>query len=292
MFFVAFGLAVATLAACSEDPAVRRDSNPADEVRGRVVSDLFIMYSANAPRDAPATFKRFLTNRDYVRIDSIPSGIRVARRLRYALPTTLRVEWKGEHGVRYWTRRGCGRGTPGTIVYDPEFRTAWTPPEEMDDLVASIRKAARLVRATGCHRFAIAPGAEPFFGLDPDTCEVDLDKGVYRSVPWRAIDLVDFQAQRLLSDRCRRSGGVARYEETVFDLAAFVTDANPEIEVVSQVSFLDTDPSTMNDAIRRVAGVIDGIYFSYPSTNPWRECLYCTVDDLEALLGYLRPTRT
>lgn len=246
------------------------------------------MYSANAPREAPATFADFFTPRDYARVESLPAGIDVDRRFRYVLPTSLRVRWKGQPGVRFWTRRGCEEGTPGTIVYDPEFRPDWTPPEEVDSFVASIRRAARLVRATGCHRFGIAPGAEPFLGLDAETCEVDLDRGLYRDLPWPSIDLVDIQAQRLLGEQCLQREGLVRYEAIVSSVAAFVTNANPDIEVVSQVSFRDSDAATMKKGIARVAAEIDGIYFSYPSTHPSIPCRYCSVGELEALLEYLR----
>ncbi|MDP9068993.1 MAG: hypothetical protein M3N53_11715 [Actinomycetota bacterium] len=243
------------------------------------------MYSANTPDDL---FDLFFTNNDYVRTD-IDQATGVPRRSRYALVTTLRVTWNGHPGVRAWTKRGCGPTEPGLIVYDPEFRPEWTPPAEVEDLPASVRKAARLVDGTGCHRFGIAPGALPFFGLDPIACEVNLAEGAYRDLPWGSIDLVDIQSQRLLGDHCLPQGGLALYEQIVSRLAALFKEANPNIEVLTQVSFRDSAADTMTTAIARVAKDVDGIYFSYPTTNPDIPCAYCRPEELEVLLRYLDP---
>ncbi len=252
------------------------------------VQKLFVMYSANAPRDAPQLFERYFTEGDYARTESLSRPADVPRRFRYALPTTLRVQWNGEPGVRAWTRRGCGPDTPGTIVYDPEIRPDWTPPAEVERLAESIREAARLVRSTRCHLFGIAPGSLPFFGLDPHACEVDLDEGVYDDdLPWHTIDLVDVQVQRLIGEHCLQRDGLARYAETVTQLAAFLRRENPDIQVVAQVSFRDSDAFTMAQAIERVAEDVDGIFFSYPTTNADIPCLYCSPSELEALLRYL-----
>lgn len=241
------------------------------------------MYSSNTP---PELFDRYFTKGDYVRTD-VDLAAGASRRSRYALVTTLRLSWNDHPGVRAWTKAGCGPDTPGLIVYDPEFRPEWTPPAEVQRLAESVRQAARMVRATGCHRFGIAPGALPFFGLDPIACEVNLDEGVYRDLPWRWIDLVDMQAQRLLGDRCLPEGGLELYEATVLELADYFRGANPGIEVLTQVSFRDSQAETMQRAISRVAEGVDGVFFSYPTTNPDIPCGNCRPDQLEALLAYL-----
>ena len=248
---------------------------------------LFVMYSSNTPR---ALFDSFFTEGDYVRTDT-PAAADVTRRYRYALVTTLRRRWNGHPGVRAWTERGCGPASPGLIVYDPEFRLEWTPPSEPKNLIASVRAAARMVRATGCHRFGIAPGALPFFGLDPIDCDVDLAAGVHNRLPWRSIDLVDIQAQRLLGEHCLPRGGMDLYERTVSELAASFKRANPEIEVLGQVSFRDSEASTMRSAISRIADEVDGIYFSYPTNNPDFACNYCEPRELKTLLRYLNQPR-
>jgi hypothetical protein len=274
-------LVVASLA-CSPEPATQ-----APEGRPVHVSHLFIMYSANAPRDAPRIFRRFFTRRDYARVESLPANFRVVRRHRYVLPTTLRDRWAGEPGVRFWVRRGCGPGTPGLIVYDPENREL-TPASEIRQLPASVRRAAELVSSTGCHRFGLAPGSTPLFGLDPVTCTYDLDEGHYRELPWRTIDLVDIQAQRLLGDACVGQEGVEKYSAVVSALARFVRERNPDIRVVSQVSFRDSPAERMQEGIAAVADVVDGIYFSYPSREEEIPCRYCSPANLRRLLAFLR----
>ena len=245
------------------------------------------MFSARAPIDAPEVFRVHFGARDYARVDTLPDGFDVARSRRYALPTSLRERWAGWPGVRHWVRRGCGPGTPGLIVYDPERREL-TPPDEQRRMVASIRRAARLVDATGCHDFGLAPGATPLWGLDPARCDFDLEHGSYRRVPWRRVDLVDVQAQRLAGDDCAARDGATRYEELVESVAAYVRARNPRIRVVAQVSFRDSTPELMVEALARVAPAIDGIYFSYPTTNEDIPCRYCTPANMAALLDALR----
>jgi hypothetical protein len=250
--------------------------------------DLFIVYSANAPRAAPVLFERSLTERDYVRTESLPEDVRVARKQRYVLPTTLRERWRGLPGVRHWVRRGCGAGTPGTIVYDPE-RRALTPAGEQRAFVPSVRRAARLVASTGCHSFGLAPGSAYLFGLDPTTCTVDLEEGFSSEIPWRSIDIIDVQAQRLLGDRCVSRGGLERYVSVVSSIASTARRHNPSIRVVSQVSFRDNAPTNMRAGIASVANVVDGIYFSYPSINGAIPCTYCAFTNLRELLDFFHP---
>lgn len=249
--------------------------------------DLFVMFSARAPLDAPDVFRARFTTRDLARVDTLPRGFGVPRARRYALPTSLRERWAGWPGVRHWVRRGCGRGTPGLIVYDPERREL-TPPSEQRRLIASIRRAERMVRATGCHSFGLAPGSTPLFGLDPARCDFDLGRGSYRRVAWRRVDLVDVQAQRLAGDDCAARDGLARYDELVTSVARYVRARNPRIRVVTQVSFRDSPPARMVEAVARVAPVVDGVYFSYPTTNDAIPCRYCTPANMDAFLGALR----
>ncbi len=252
-----------------------------------VPQDLFIMFSANAPRDTPEVFGRYFTSRDYARTESLPPRLSVARHHRYALATTLRKRWLGEPGLRHWVDRGCGRGTPGTIVYDPERRYL-TPEPEQSHFVESVRRAVRLVSSTGCHRFGLAPGASLLFGMDDQACSYDLGDGLYREIPWRSVDIIDVQAQRFLGDRCIEDEGVEQYASVVSSIASFARRRNPDVLVVSQVSFRDNSPSAMHEGIASVSGVIDGIYFSYPSTHPDIPCLYCTPAHLETFLSRLR----
>jgi hypothetical protein len=270
------------VAGCSGKPA--SETFPAFPSR---TEDIFIMYSANAPRAAPGVFSQYLTPLDFVRIESLPRGVDVARKHRYVLPTSLRERWAGDAGVRYWVDRGCGPRTPGVIVYDPEDRDL-TPVAEIRRLAASIRRASRLVASTGCHRFGLAPGPTPFFGLDPASCGYDLQLGDYKDVPWPDVDIIDIQAQRLLGGNCAHQQGVDTYYSLVSSVASFVRSRNPDIAVVAQVSFRDNPPERMTEAIARVADVIDGIYFSYPYTETQIPCRYCSPANLRTLLDFLR----
>jgi hypothetical protein len=60
---------------------------------------------------------------------------------------------------------------------------------------------------------------------------------------------------------------VNTYYSVVSFVAQFVRTRNPDIAVVSQVSFRDHPPARMHQAIARVDDVFDGIYFSYPSSQ-------------------------
>ena len=243
---------------------------------------LFIMYSAIAPREAPALFRRYFRRSDYARVDSVSPSFRIPRRHRYALPTTLRRRWAGEPGVRYWTGQGCGSGTPGTIVYDPERRD-WTPPREQTHFAESVHRAAQLVGSTGCHAFGLAPGST-YLGIDARSCSYSPKGSFYTDVRWKSVDLLDIQAQRLLGDYCIAKRGLNQFSSVVTSVGAFVQRQNPAISVVAQVSFRDNPPSRMLHAIASVAETVDGVYFSYPTTNPEIPCEYCSPVHLERFL--------
>jgi hypothetical protein len=247
------------------------------------------MFSANAPREAPGVFRAYLRRDDYVRLESLPARWRalVRRSHRYVLPTTLRHRWAGEPGLRHWSGRGCGRGTAGMIVYDPEH---WelTPPREQDAMLSSIRRAARIVEATGCHSFGLAPEAGFMFGLTPRRCRYALARGRFRQVPWELVHVVDIQVQRLVADHCWRRLGVDDYVMVVRALASFVRGRSPETAVVAQVSLRHTPPSRMRAALGAVADEVDGVYISYPSSNTDNPCRYCSPSNLRAVLAFLR----
>ena len=277
--------AVVIVAAVLGAPHGERGPSPRAAASRRAA--LFVMFSANAPRAAPQLFARYVSDRDYVRIESLPDDVRVPRARRFALPTTTRARFLGDPGVRHWVERGCGPSTPGTIVYDPERRRL-TPAREQRDVGAAIRRATRLVSSTGCHAFGLAPGAALLFGLDARACSYDLGAGLLEHISWTAVDVVDIQAQRLLGDHCVARGGVATYAAAVRAVTSYVRRRNPSISVASQVSFRDNAPVAMRTGIDSVATVVDGIYFSYPSTHPSIACRYCTRANLQGLLQYLR----
>jgi hypothetical protein len=113
------------------------------------------------------------------------------------------MEWAGEPGLRHWVELGCGPETPGVSVYDPEGRDL-TPTSELRRFPASISRAADFVASTGCHRFGLAPGSTPLFGIDPASCSYDLDRGSYEGINWKSVDIIDIQSQRLLGQLCHK----------------------------------------------------------------------------------------
>jgi hypothetical protein len=252
---------------------------------------LFVMHSANAPREAPEVFRRYWRGTDLVRIESLEVEDPIPRRNRYVLPTTLRRRWAGEPGLRHWMDRGCGPSTPNLVVYDPE-RWSLTPVSEQEAFVQSVREAASTVRSSGCHEFGIAPGPDLLFGLDASSCRVELSAGAYRRIPWKRVDVVDIQAQRLLGDACFEREGIEGYVEAVRTMADYVRMRNPDIEVVAQLSFRDTPPARMRTALALVAGSLDGVFYSYPSTHPHTPCRYCSPRNLLELLRSVRGEET
>ncbi len=273
-----------TLLSCAAD----REPHPAELPRA-TRQKLFVMFSSVATRELPGLVRRYAKPRDYIRLEALSSvpELRVRRAQRYVLPTTLRKQWAGQPGTRHWVSAGCSRRGPGTIVYDPEH---WhlTPPSEQGRFTRSVRKAAALVRSTGCHRFGLAPGATFMFGMDPGGCSYDLERGSFDRVPWAEVDLVDIQAQLLLSDHCVSRAGIAAYDEVISSIAAHIRRNNAETLIATQVSFRHTPPSRMHAAIARVAPRVDGVFFSYPAKSPEAPCRYCSAANLRSLLHFLR----
>ena len=247
------------------------------------------MFSPNVARYAARVVDGYLRPTDYVRVESVPPRwrARVNRRRVYALPTTTRASWAGEPGLRHWLRRGCGANTPGTLVYDPEH-WALTPRIEQRAFPATVAHAARLTERTGCHRLGLAAGATLMYGMERRGCTYELQSGSYMDVAWELVEVVDIQAQLLLSDSCEAEAGIADYARLVTSVASLARRRNPGISVVAQVSLRQTPPERMRTAIAAVSGAVDGVYVAYPSRNTGSDCIYCTREDLRELLGYLR----
>ena len=250
-------------------------------------SDARILFSALVPAEAPEAFDAYFTERDLARADTLPDTVDLDRGQLYGLPTSLRREYKGYFGVRHWVEAGCGPGTPRMIVYDPENRSL-TPMEEQVGFTSAIKEAGRMVRRTGCHDFGLAPGSLILFGLDPGTCEYNMQNSNLFDIDWTRVDLVDIQAQRLLSAPCLERDGLRTYERAVTRVANYVRRRNPEILVFSQVSFRDNHPIDMLEGLQAVRDVVDGIYFSYPSNNEDIPCQYCSTEHLELFLENVR----
>lgn len=280
--FVAAVLALALLPGPDEE-SFWLDSSPLDD------GD-HVYFAAPVASEAPDLFDRYFGPADLARVDTLRPDLELESEQLYALVTTLRARWAGFWGLRHFVEAGCGPGTPGTILYDPERRSL-TPEVEQENFVRSVARAIARIESTGCHRVGLAPGSELLFGLDPESCSYDIAQGHLEDIDWTRVDVVDLQVQRLLSDACLERGGMTTYVRAVIEIGGFVREHNPAIDVLAQVSFRDNEPQVMLEALSRVAPVIDGIYFSYPVENPANpdiECGFCTTQNLELFLRSLR----
>lgn len=251
----------------------------------------FFMFSTRDAPDAHEVLAKYFTDRDYISLNvsrvSETLRKRVPRAHRYALPTHLGLTLMGIPGVQRWAERGCIEDTPGLILYDPEHWPG-TPDEEQNDIPSAVLHGAELAHSTGCHTFGFAPDGIFMFGMDPDNCAYNLDAGVYRQVDWRVVDLVDIQAQRLLSDDCADRLGLDEYLRVVSEIAEYARAQNPDVKVVSQVSFRYTSAGKIKRAISQVSSIVDGIYLAYPITNQEIPCEYCSPSNLESVLRFFR----
>jgi hypothetical protein len=234
----------------------------------------FVMIGNSTDPQIFPVLEQLLRRGDYVSAKlagADPSlGRRMGRDHLFVLPGSLA-------GVR--KHSGCGAGSPGVVVYDIEHWTD-TPAAEQRRPGESIAAAARIVQATRCQTYALAPDGE-YMGLQE--CKYDFAAGLYEGVDWRQVELLSIQAQRLLSDTCAGSLTVEDYAAFVARVAAYVRGKNPAIRVVTQLSFRYTPPAKIIAAMHRVAAQVDGIYLVYPmhSTKP---CNYCSPANLAAVL--------
>src|SRR3712207_623824 len=72
---------LAVLVAAAAVPACAAGGPPAPQLRTpESVEELFVMYSAHVPREAPALFDRYFSHGDYARAESLRPDADVARR--------------------------------------------------------------------------------------------------------------------------------------------------------------------------------------------------------------------
>jgi hypothetical protein len=201
------------------------------------------------------------------------------RPLGFALPPSLALVAKA-------AAQPCTSATRSKVViYNPEHWDA-TPPQELNGLHNSIADAARMVRASGCRIFGVAPDGK-LLGLPTGQCRGE-PSALATQVDWKQVDLVLLQAQRLLADRCGGAIGVQEYARFVGKWSRELKAANPSIKVVAQLSFRYTDVETMLNAIDATRTVADGYYLAYPNEKSGVKCQYCAPENLERLLARFR----
>lgn len=206
-------------------------------------------------------------------------GRRIGRDHRYKLVPSL-VE------LSDWAGRSCGaEDTPGLVIYDNE---EWeeTPPVEKVDIAESIRKGARLVKASTCQKYGIAP-ARAFLSNTDRAC-FSAPRGIIHDIAWKEIDVLIIQGQGLLRDKCMRAYDTRNYVAYVSELARVARSANPNIVVFAEVSFNRSSPETIMRAIDTTKDFVDGFYLAYPKIN---NCMFCSVDGLERVLSRYRVPR-
>jgi hypothetical protein len=139
--------------------------------------------------------------------------------------------------------------------------------------------------------FGITPDGQ-FIGIVTGKCQVDEANNIVRRVDLTKLDMVQFQAQRLLSDRCVQEGnGVNLYASLVSSNARAAKARNPKILVVAQFSFRYTPPERMIGAIRALQDTVDGFYLAYPATVLGTKCEYCSPENLSKVLSAVRTVK-
>jgi hypothetical protein len=138
---------------------------------------------------------------------------------------------------------------------------------------------------SGCYGFGFLPDAQFFGGTQ---CAYDPQKSLHTQIDWTTIDYLDIQGEGLLSDECIGVSGIKDYLKFAGAIATCVRSKNPRIVITAQLSFRNTPPPTMVEAVHELSGIVDGFLLSYP-LNPAMEHKYCDAGNLSAFLSTLRP---
>lgn len=230
--------------------------------------------------DALAVVNKYFRHGDLVNIWSINKlpelGDRIGKGNQHILTSSLSE-------LTEWANRPCDDpGGAGIIVYDPEEWAA-TPAAEKSDVSGSLAQGARLVNASGCRTYGIAP-SRGFMSTHYQDCEATPGE-LNRQINWKGISLLVIQAQGLLVAPCVNKHGFENYEKFVSAVADIAKAGNPNILVFAEVSFNRSRPWIIIQAINRTRHKVDGFYLAYP-----RECKFCTPENLEEVLTrYRKP---
>jgi hypothetical protein len=218
---------------------------------------------------------RYFTSADYLapqwRTASPELSARIPRSHAFSIPA----------GVER-AKRDAADPEVGLVMLDVEHWDA-TPAEERSHPEEAIRRAEQATHAVPDKRFGITPDGQ-FIGLKPGQCEVSDADNIARRVDLPKLDVIQFQAQRLLGDTCAGEGGVKLYERYIRANAEAAKAGNPKILVVAQFSFRYSPPEQMIEVIHALEGVADGYYLAYPDKN----CDYCSPENLEKVLAGVR----
>ncbi len=234
-------------------------------------------------RDAVAQVLRDnLNDQDFVSAAVIAAMPELApmipRSHRYVLaPSTSAVERA--------SAAGCESNGAGLIIYNSEHWAA-TPLDEQTEPDLAIQHSFSISTRTGCHGFGLAPDGV-FSGVQPSSCGFDPANALWQKVEWRGIALFDIQAQVLLSDRCAAAQGSVAYAQAVTTVALAIRARRQSTSIVAQLSFRDTPPERMREAVQLLHSVVDGFYIAYP-INVGPGCRYCSPANLQQILQAIR----
>jgi hypothetical protein len=158
------------------------------------------------------------------------------------------------------------------VVYDPEH---WdeTPYEEQQDIPTAISNASDIVHEAGLR-----------FGVTPD---LKFLKQNYQKIEWDKIDYANMQVQTI----ARNTIDLSLFTNTVQRIGDFIRHANPNTEIFAQLSFRYSDADRMIQVINGVKDSIDGFVILY-LPNPVVTCTYCTIENLEKVLGEIASIRS
>jgi hypothetical protein len=152
---------------------------------------------------------------------------------------------------------------PDIVSYDIEH---WqnTPIAEQNDPVTAISKAADIVHGAG-YQFAVTPDRKFLLSY-------------YNKIDWTKVDVLGMQIQRELSN-------MSKYVSDANSVASFVKSVNPNTVVLSQVSFLVSDPNQIIQAVDNVRSTVDGFIIVYNSAST--ESPYSTVGNMDKVISHI-----
>ena len=242
----------------------------------------FFTFAMESTALDPATIPvvaRYFTSQDYL-------GRRAVTRnatLIDVVPISHQIQFSSDiQGIQQYVQRGCSPQTPGVFFY--HFgEPGKTPANETADPVGSVARAAAVAH-TGCNRFGLIPEGS-FFGIN--ACAATLANAPYQRVDWTAVDYVDITLGGLLRDDCMAHSSVANYVSLVKTIAATLRASNPKMVIAAHLSFRETPPEVMRQAVEGLTAVVDGFWLAYPM-NSREEHRYCTAQNLETLLSAVR----
>lgn len=242
-----------------------------------------LMFSADWDIDAVNAVAKNLSENDFLGLTAntrLRGGERLVAGHTFSIPARL-------DSVAKRAAQSCPMaGRKEAIIYDPEHWTQ-TPQEEQKNLRESIARASQIVHKKGCFEFGLAPDQQ-FAGVDPSKCSGEISS-LLDQVAWKNVDIFIVQAQGLLSRRCGGAANTQAYAKFVKDWASELKKRNPEIKIISAISFSHTDPELMTTIVEMMKPTVNGFYIAYPKARSGT-CRYCKPENLEKVMKVIKTS--